>query len=101
MTITCAKLRINDSEFDILRMSYGFYRKTDSRGQPDSGLMGGDIHVQIEAGTDNYILRQMLLKEVPPVKGSIEVVTGQDEKRIRHIEFGKAYIYSQKEEIYT
>ena len=97
MTITCAKLRINDSEFDILRMSYGFYRKTDRKGRPGTGLRGGDIHVLIESGTDNYLLRQMLLEEVPAVRGSIEVMTGQDEQRMRYLEFESAYIFSQEE----
>lgn len=97
MTITCAKLRINDSEFDILRMSYGFYRKTDRKGRPGTGLRGGDIYVLIESGTDNYLLRQMLLEEVPAVRGSIEVMTGQDEQRMRYLEFESAYIFSQEE----
>ena len=97
MTIICAKLRINDSEFDILRMSYGFYRKTDRKGRPGTGLRGGNIYVLIESGTDNYLLRQMLLEEVPSVRGSIEVMTGQDEQRMRYLEFESAYIFSQEE----
>ena len=97
MTIICAKLRINDSEFDILRMSYGFYRKTDRKGRPGTGLQGGNIYVLIESGTDNYLLRQMLFEEVPAVRGSIEVMTGQDELRMRYLEFESAYIFSQEE----
>ena len=68
MNITGAKLRINDSEFDIIQLNYGFYRKTDSKGRPVSGVRGGDIHVLIESDGNNYILRQMLPEEVPPVR---------------------------------
>ena len=36
MLITGAKLKINGSEYDILRMNYGFYRKIDHKGRPGS-----------------------------------------------------------------
>lgn len=37
MIISGAKLRINDSEFDIIRLNYSFYRKTDSKRRPVTG----------------------------------------------------------------
>ncbi|CCZ07008.1 type VI secretion system tube protein TssD [uncultured Culturomica sp.] len=101
MNITGAKLRINDSEFDIIQLNYGFYRKTDSKGRPVSGVRGGDIHVLIESDGNNYILRQMLPEEVPPVRGCIEVMTGQDKQRTRLIEFDQAYICSQSETMFA
>ena len=101
MLITGAKLKINGSEYDILRMNYGFYRKIDHKGRPGSGLRGGSLCVQFESGRDNPVLQQMLLEDVPPVRGCIEVVTGQDGQRMRYIEFEAAYICSQEENMFA
>lgn len=92
-----AILRINDSEYNILELNYRFHRSTDAKGRPTTGVRGGEIHVLIESERDNYLLRQMLNKECPPVNGSIEISRGEESQCFRSIEFETAYIYSQAE----
>ena len=98
MIIDRAVLKIDESEYDILRMSYGFYRRTDAKGRPATGVRGGDIFVQIESESANPLLEKMLQKEVLPMAGSIEVTTNEAGQLLRCIEFEKAYIYSYGEE---
>ena len=99
MIINKAILKINEEEFNILRLQYTFHRETDAKRCPITGLRGGNIQALIESGEENYVLRQMLIGTAPAIQGSIEVLADEDGKRIRLIEFEKAYIFSQREKM--
>jgi hypothetical protein len=78
-------------------MKYGFNIQTDKKGRPITGVLGGDILLEIESTDDNPILRQMLLKEVPSTQGHLDFLRGNEDELVRRIDFGEAYIYTYGE----
>lgn len=87
-----AVLTIDRFKYNILRFDYGFKRQIDVFGQPNTGVMGGEIHVVIESTECTDILEQMALKRLPPLRGSIKVYSIFDYHCTKHIEFETAYI---------
>lgn len=96
-----AILTLNNSKYEILRCCYTFTRDTDAKGRPTTGVRGGDIRVVLESGKESPILSQMLIDTVPSVKGSIELLAGEDEACIRRIAFEEAYVHSHSEALQT
>ena len=42
-------LEINSYKHNILRYEYGFYRNIDCKGRPTTGILGGNIYVEMES----------------------------------------------------
>lgn len=98
MIITGGKLILDSAEYDILEFNYHFQRDTDAKGRPCGVYYGGEMLVRIESADDTRILQQMIHKDVPPSRGSIEIY-GMDDRCVRRIEFEKAYIYAVGEQL--
>ncbi len=94
-------LKIHNEEYNILRLTYGFHRRTDTKGRPSTGMLGGHIFLQLESAPHTHLLEQMLIKTLPPVAGSLEIVEGEDEICVRKIAFQDAYLYQHQEELWT
>lgn len=99
-TIKRGTLKLDSAEYDILQVNYYFQRDVDAKGRPWGCYYGGEITLQIESTDDTRILQQMIHKDVPPSRGSIEIY-GNDDMCVRRIEFEKAYIYSVGEQMHS
>lgn len=102
-------LEINGHTYHALRFCYEFYRYTDVKGKPVTGLEGGDIHVVLESNADNSLLETMLsdkLRQVPyhswpdfepaPICGKIQLIR-DDVEVFRELVFEEGYIYRYHE----
>lgn len=99
MIITITVLKMDNSEYDILRFNQTFQRDVDIKGRPCSVYYGGEIYVQF-ASTDNIqLFRKMIHEDVPTIDGVIEVFSGSDDVCAKRIVFKEAYVYSYGEDI--
>jgi len=102
-------LEINGHTYHALRFCYEFYRYTDVKGKPVTGLEGGDIHVVLESNADNSLLETMLSdksRQVPyhswpdfepaPICGKIQLIR-DDVEVFRELVFEEGYIYRYHE----
>ena len=100
-------LEINSYKHNILRYEYGFYRNIDWKGRPTTGILGGDIYVEMESDSSNAVLEMLLadmdrplqsffLRSEPiPVFGRI--IHTKDDMMFREIAFDEAYLYFHEE----
>lgn len=54
-------LEINSYKHNILRYEYGFCRNIDWKGRPTTGILGGDIYVEMESDSSNDVLEMLLI----------------------------------------
>ena len=100
-------LEINSYKHNILRYEYGFYRNIDCKGRPTTGILGGNIYVEMESDSSNAVLEMLLadmdrplqsffLRSEPiPVFGRI--IHTKDDMMFREIAFDEAYLYYHEE----
>lgn len=100
-------LEINSYKHNILRYEYGFYRNIDCKGRPTTGILGGNIYVEMESDSSNAVLEMLLadmdrplqsffLRSEPiPVFGRI--IHTNDDMMFREIAFDEAYLYYHEE----
>lgn len=96
-------LEINGYKRNILRYGYQFFRNTDRKGRPVTGLLGGNIYVEMESDESSDVLEMMLADmnkprpcfffrpESVPVRGKIRHTV--DDMMFRELAFDEAYIY--------
>lgn len=96
-------LEINGYKRNILRYGYQFFRNTDRKGRPVTGLLGGNIYVEMESDESSDVLEMMLADmnkprpcfffrpEPVPVWGKIRHTV--DDMMFRELAFDEAYIY--------
>lgn len=96
-------LEINGYKRNVLRYEYGFNRNTDYKGRPTTGVLGGDIYVEMESDEGCEVLDMMLVdigkpylcfffrSEPIPVSGKIR--HNIDDMMFREIAFDEAYLY--------
>ena len=84
------QLTIGSDTFTALRFSYSFYRVVDFKGRPTTGLLGGDILIELESDSDTTLLELMIAKD--PISGSLRIWNG--ETSVRTLEWEEAWIYS-------
>lgn len=96
-------LEIGGYKRNILRYNYRFLRQVDYKGRPTTGLLGGDIDIEMESDGDYSILDMMLadmykprqcffLRNEPiPVSGKIQHI--KDDMVFRELAFDEAYLY--------
>lgn len=102
-------LSLNGYKRNILRYKYSFSRKVDYKGRPTTGLLGGDIDIEMESDGDSSILDMMLadmnkprqaflLRNEPiPVSGKIQHI--KDDMMFRELIFDEAYLYYYNEKM--
>ena len=100
-------LEINGYKRNVLRYEYGFNRNTDYKGRPTTGVLGGDIYVEMESDEGCEVLDMMLVdigkpylcfffrSEPIPVSGKIR--HNIDDMMFREIAFDEAYLYYYEE----
>ena len=93
-------LEINGYKRNVLRYEYGFNRNTDYKGRPTTGVLGGDIYVEMESDEGCEVLDMMLVdigkpylcfffrSEPIPVSGKIR--HNIDDMMFREIAFDEA-----------
>lgn len=96
-------LEINGYKRNILGYGYQFFRNTDRKGRPVTGLLGGNIYVEMESDGSSDVLEMMLADmdkprpcffsrtEPVPVRGKIRHTV--DDMMFRELAFDEAYIY--------
>jgi hypothetical protein len=93
-----ATLQLGGKEFDILDCNYKLDRDVDSKGRPASNIYGGKISIHVESTDDTSILEQMV-SQFKPVSGSIVFKKGDEEAKMKELEFENGYIVSFEEGI--
>lgn len=100
-------LEINSYKCNLLRYKYYFSRNTDCKGRPVTGMLGGNIYVELESNGDSSILDMMLVgtdrrhpaffshEEPFPVWGKIQHTI--DDVMFRELVFDEAYLYCYDE----
>ena len=69
-------LTVEDQSFNVLQCKYGFRRKTNSKGYPLGGVLGGEIFITFEDEGENGIKRA----DYPGVADSNGIVVIEDFK---------------------
>lgn len=93
-----ATLNMGGKEFDVLDCSYKLNRDVDSKGRPSSNIYGGVINVHIESTEDTSILEEMVT-QFKPNSGSIIFKKGDEEAKMKELEWENGYIISFEEDI--
>ena len=100
-------LEINSYKCNLSRYKYYFSRNTDCKGRPVTGMLGGNIYVELESNGDSSILDMMLVgtdrrhpaffshEEPFPVWGKIQHTI--DDVMFRELVFDEAYLYCYDE----
>lgn len=93
-----ATLNLGGKEFDVLDCSYSLKRDVDSKGRPASNIYGGFVNVHVESTEDTTILESMVT-EFKPISGSIVFKKGDEEAKMKELEFENGYIVNFEEDI--
>ena len=93
-----ATLKLGSNEFDVLDCSYSLKRDVDSKGRPSSNIYGGVVNVHVESTDDTSILEQMV-SQFKPISGSIVFKKGDEEAKMKELEWENGYIVSFEEDI--
>lgn len=93
-----ATLTLGGKEFDVLDCSYSLNRDVDSKGRPASNIYGGIVKVHVESTEDTTILEQMVT-QFKPISGNIVFKKGDEEAKMKELEFENGYIISFEEDI--
>lgn len=93
-----ATLNLGGKEFDVLDCSYKLNRDVDAKGRPSSNIYGGVINVHVESTEDTSILEQMVT-QFKPISGSIMFKKGDEEAKMKELEWENGYIVSFEEDI--
>jgi len=93
-----ATLKIAGKEFDVLDCSYKLERDVDSKGRPASNIYGGKVKIHIESTEDTTVLEQMVT-QFKPIPGSIIFKKGDEEAKMKELEWENGYIVSFEEDI--
>jgi hypothetical protein len=93
-----ATLKMSGKEFDVLDCNYEFHRDVDSKGRPASNVYGGKIYVHIESTEDTSILESMI-SQFKPISGSIIFKKGDEDAKMKELEFENGYVIDYKEDI--
>ncbi len=93
-----ATLNIAGKEFDVLDCNYKLLRDVDSKGRPSSNIYGGKIRVHIESTEDTTVLEQMV-NQFKPIPGTIIFKKGNEEAKMKELEWENGYITSFEEDI--
>jgi hypothetical protein len=93
-----ATLNLAGKEFDVLDCTYKLNRDVDSKGRPSSNIYGGKVRIHVESTEDTTILEQMV-SQFKPISGSIIFKKGDEEAKMKELEFENAYIIEFEEDI--
>lgn len=100
-------LEINGYKCNLLKYKYCFSRNIDREGRPVTGVLGGNIYIEMESNGSNCILDMMLVDtdrqrpaffshaEPFPVWGKI--LHSIDDMMFRELSFDEAYLYCYDE----
>ncbi len=91
-------LNLGGKEYDVLDCKYSLRRDVDSKGRPSSNIYGGRITVRVESTEDTTILETMV-NQFKPFNGSILFKKGDEESKMKELEFENAYIIEFEEGI--
>ncbi len=90
MASFAAKFNLDGNEYPVLTCSYSFGQGTDSKGQPSTDVVGGNISVQIAASDDSSIIGWMI---DPGGKkdGSIVFKKADGDGTLKEVKFEEGY----------
>jgi hypothetical protein len=87
-----AILKLAGNEFEVLNCNYNFRRDVDAKGNPSSGIYGGSVNVTIASTDDTSVIEAMINSQHKTLDGSIEFKKGDDDAKMKELEFKKGYI---------
>jgi len=93
-----ATLKIAGKEFDVLTCGYKLERDVDTKGRPASNIYGGKIKIHVESTEDTSLLESMV-NQFNPISGSVLFKKGDEEAKMKELEWENGYITSFEENI--
>jgi hypothetical protein len=93
-----ATFNLAGKEYDVLDCKYSLSRDVDSKGRPASNVYGGKIRIHVESTGGTTILEQMV-SQFKPISGSIVFKKGDEEAKMKELEFENGYIGEFEEDI--
>ncbi len=82
----------------MLDCKYEMKRDVDSKGRPASPVYGGYVHVHVESTEDTSIIEAMAA-EHKPIAGSIVFKKGDEEAKMKELNWENGYIVNFDESI--
>ena len=92
-----AKATINGKEHDAVACGLGFERSTDEKGAPSSHITKLKVRFKIKATEDTGIL-EAAFAEHKPLNGKYVCMKGDEQAKMREVEFENAYIVKYDED---
>ena len=100
-------LEINGYKCNLLKYKYCFSRNIDREGRPVTGVLGGNIYIEMESNGSNCILDMMLVdtdRQRPAFFSHVEhfpvwgkILHSIDDMMFRELAFDEAYLYYHEE----
>lgn len=100
-------LEINGYKCNLLKYKYCFSRNIDRKGRPVTGMLGGNIYIEMESNGSNCILDMMLVdtdRQRPAFFSHVEhfpvwgkILHSIDDMMFRELAFDEAYLYYHEE----
>jgi len=87
-----AILKLAGNEFEVINCNYTFRRDVDAKGNVSSGIYGGSVNVTIASTDDTSVIEAMINSQHKPIDGSIEFKKGDDDAKMKELEFKRGYI---------
>lgn len=92
-----AKVDVNGKVYDAIECGFSFERKVDEKGAPSSHITNLRLHAMMKSSDATDILESGF-SEFKPVKGSFKFLKGDEQAKMKDIEFEEAYVIGYKEE---
>ena len=93
---TIAKLRLNDQEMTVLKCDSDFHQNVDHHARINSDVMGGVIHLVVEA-SDNIDIQAWGMSKDMTRDGEITFQRSETANTMRKITFKNAYCINLRE----
>lgn len=91
------KVTINGTEYDAVACGFGFMRNTDEKGAPSSHITELRVRLKIKATEDTGLL-EAAFTESKPLDGKYVSMKGDEQAKMREVEFEHAYIVKYDED---
>jgi len=97
MSTFLAELIIDGVALPVMSCEYSFEQPVDSRGKAVTGVKGGIIYIQVEAGADETLLN-WAADPVKKLDGNLQFYRIDQHSRYKEIRFLDAYCFSYEEQ---
>ena len=92
-----AKVTLEGKDYDALKCGFEVQRDVDQKGRPSSHAYGVRIWGEIESTEDTTLL-ESICSEYKPINGSLIFKKGDEDAKMKELEFEEGYVIKFKEE---